>query len=431
LLFNQARNLYSNTTFNISAAENSGTVLQFGPLTGNALFLTLHIQCKNSNEFARFDFRLTAPAIHETPVFINRPHNVLGCEGLLVRHAVFDSGSSTIHFSYEPDLLREGLRLNPDFDEPFVSLYAFGNTVTPLTNENAKVYFEEFNLLMGVATFGPVLNLEGNVDVIFHGLTYYYPFPEVHVVPEQLFGRDQDDPLPVETGPFTLFLEGMEQQGTYVVLAMHGLNENNRRAVTNLDITLRVTLDDGSLIDMPGIVRAAPLDALNVGTDVLFNMAPYGNRLREIHISNYSLVINWVEYDVPSVSVPIHVTRFHNMKHTRRHAAELAINEAFRGLLAHKSGEVLPENIVGLSDALRNSNELFNDIFAAEEFDGRAVYVSSVSTGDLVSNYEYLAIVEVLWTVGEGADLQYFRKEFQVTARSTDMIWAVVEIIRL
>jgi hypothetical protein len=430
LLYNQARHLYSYTTFNISAAEDEGTVLQFGPLTRNTLFLTLQLQCKETHEYVRFNYRLTAPAVHDAPVFINRPHPAMSDGRLTVRYATFDSASSVIHFSYMPHQQGAGLRINADSDVPFVSLDEIGHRITPYTNEDATVYFDRFGIIMGVATFAPVFSLESTVNVVFNGLTYFFPSPTVEVTPQQLFANalldsDEQEVFEVPTGEFSLMLEGMDQQGLYVVLTLHGLDDSRRRRITTPDMILRVALEDGGFIDMSGTVRASER-----GSDVLFNLYPHISRIRDVDISNYSLIIRSVEYDVPSVSVPIEVTRFYNRPRERRYDAELAITNAFNGLLSHRSGEFSPEGFVSLSPALRTSDALINGIFAPREFRGRAMHSVTVTLGDLISNYHYLAVVETLWVAGEGEELQYINETFHITAQSTDLVWSIVEIIR-
>lgn len=434
LLYNQARNLYARTSFDITAAPEGGTILKFAPLSRNALFVTLHIQCRNSNEYARFNYRFTAPPIHDVPVFINRPVVVLGgdeTEGLVVRHAVFDSGSSKIHFSYAPNLQTHGLRLNPRTDDtPGISLRDMFSVMHPMTNEDAVVYFDEFGITIGAATFGPIFSLESNVEITFHDLTYFYPNPVVEVTPEELFGNNQWFPLPVEAGTFTINLEGMAQQGSNVVLTLHGLDENNRRVATDMDITLRVTLDDGGIIDMPGDVRVSAPDTRRIGTDVIFSLRSHTAALRDVHVSQYELVIDWVAFDVPAVTATIRVSPFYNMQSMRRYSAELAVREAFVGLLSHKAGEISADGIIGLSPEMHRSDALF-EIFAPTEFEGRAMYGATVSAGDMVSNYDYIAVVEVSWAAGEGADLMYFRETFKVTARSENAIWKIVDIVIL
>jgi hypothetical protein len=163
---------------------------------------------------------------------------------------------------------------------------------------------------------------------------------------------------------------------------------------------------------------------------VLFYIAPYTSRLRDVHISQYSLIIEAVRYRASSVRVPINVTRFYNMMGTRRYEAESTVTEAFLGMLALKSGELTPESIVGISPEIRNS-DLINDVFAPTEHEGRAMYTASVATGDLISHHDYIAIIETTWVVGLGRDMQYFNETFRVTARSTDSIWAIVDVVRL
>ncbi|MCL2355541.1 MAG: hypothetical protein FWC70_00085 [Defluviitaleaceae bacterium] len=434
LLYNQARHLYSRTSFDIAASEGSGTVLRFGQLTAGTLFLTLHIQCRDTHDYAQFNYRFTSPPIHEGPAFVNHPIYAMGEGGLQIRHAVFDSGSSTIHFSYTPGS-EAGVRLNMPEDEPFVRLFErFSvNAITPLTNENAVVYFEEFDLLMGSVTFGPILNIESDVEVHFSGLSYFMSEPVVKIAPSQLFGNDQWNPIPVPVGDFTLNFEGMMQQGSRVYMTMHALNEGGRRVPMNLDISLNVRTD-GESISMPGRTNVYVR-----GTDVIFNMQPYLMRLRDVHISEYYFVVNSLDFELPSVVVPVNVTRFNNMPRLRRYEAERAVTETFLSLLEYKSGELSRENLVGVS----NDSELLS-FFAPARFEGRAMYAVNIATGDLevVSVYDseasetdhkfyYLAVVEVLWTAGEGADLQYFRESFRIVAQSTDLIWQIVEAERL
>jgi hypothetical protein len=357
-------------------------------------------------------------------VFITRPAYIAGDNpdgtGLMVRNAVFDSASSRINFSYVPDMLSAGFRMNRRSDEPLVRLHDLQNftIVTPLTNHDAVVFFEEFNTYMGTASFGPILNLESNVELIFYDLIYFYPNPVVEVAPQDLFGNDQHDPFPVETGYFTLMLEGMMQQDMLIVLTLHGLDQNNRRQAADLDIALHVDTGAGVIV-LPGYVRKSPR-----GSDVLFDIRPHFAALREVHIENYSLVIGWVEYEVPSVRIPIHVSQFFNMQTARRHSVQTAINEAFMSLLAYKSGEISRENIIGIPP------QLAGEIFAqTPHIEGRPMYAVSLSMGDMISNYDFLGIVEIEWTNGaSGADLIFYRETFQVTARSRDGIWAVVNI---
>ncbi|MCL2456435.1 MAG: hypothetical protein FWD19_02660 [Defluviitaleaceae bacterium] len=422
LLFDQARNLFSQTTFNISAQEEGGTVLRFEQLLPETLFLTLHLQCKKTNETARWQYRLESPPAHETPVFFTEATTVLDSSPLVISHAVFDNASSTIHFNYRPPQQREGYRISDFIDVPKVAIYEQHTAVTPFTNEDAFVSFAKFNMLVGAATFGPILNLDNRIiDIVFYGLTYFYTNPIFDVTPEKLFANNQDNPIPVQTGDFTLMLEGMKQEASLIILTLHGLDENKRRRATNLGITLRVDIGENNFVEMPGTVHVNPE---GLGSDVLFDMRPHGATLREPHISQYSFVVDWVEYDVPSAKVEFNVRRFFNQPSYRRYAPEAAVTEAFLSLLAQKSGEISSDGLVGLSPELKNPLGLF----APTKFEGRAMYSASVTTGELVTNYDYAAIVEVTWAAEENTNLKFFRETFKVTARSSDNIWTITEI---
>ncbi|MCL2049242.1 MAG: hypothetical protein FWG87_11010 [Defluviitaleaceae bacterium] len=426
LLFDQNRNLFSRTTFNISAPEGTGTVLQFGKVLQETLFLTLHIQHKVTGEFTRFYYRFTSPPVHETPVFITQQQPLMGDSPLVVSHALFDSASSTIHFNYRETQQSEGYRLRSDSDFAKVEIHEINTAPTPLTGDE-YVYVDALDMKMGFATFAPILNLESRINLVFHGLTYFYKNPVVDVTPQQLFANSQSTPVPVQTGDFTLMLESMDQQGPLIVLTLHGVDGSRRRRATNLDAVLRVRVSDDEVIDMQGTV--VNIDPDGRGSDVLFNMQPHGTHLFDVHISQYSLIINWVEYDVPSATMPLNVSRFYNQPSLRRYAAETAVTQAFLNLLAYKSGEVTESGLLGISDELKGSGELFN-LFAPTKFEGRAMYAASVTTGELATNYDYAAIVEVVWAAEENGDLKYEHGVFGVTARSRDNIWTVVEVSR-
>jgi hypothetical protein len=120
------------------------------------------------------------------------------------------------------------------------------------------------------------------------------------------------------------------------------------------------------------------------------------------------------------------------MKNTRKTTAQMAVVEAFNSLLAYKSGEILAEHIVGVAPRVLSQDGLLNGLFAPVQISTRPMYTASLSISHLYNNYYFIGIVEVLWAMGDGgADLQYFRETFKVTARSRDAIWSVVDITTL
>jgi len=429
LLYDQFRTLFTRSDFDIQAEAGSGTVLKFAPLHNRVVFLTLRIQCVSTHSVANFYFRFENAPVLASPIYITHPVPVIEGEdsdlaGFTIRHAVFDNASSQIHYSFSHDPHATGIRKRTDRDGPFVALHDGISAMTVFTNENAFVDFSDisdFDIVMGTATFGSVFSLNGRVEVILSDLAYFYPYPNIDIAPRDLFGRDQRFPHTVDTGPFRLNLEGMAQQGSNVVLVLHGTDENGVRTQTVPTVSLRIDVGT-NVIDIPGNARY-----LAMGTDVVFNLSPYLAQIRDVNIDNYALVFHSVEYAVPQIAVPVQLSQDFNLPRMRRVAAEVSVYEAFRGLLGYMSGEMDRDGIVGLAPMLDNQ-QLF-DIFAPRHvLQERPMYGVQMVTGDLISNYDYFAIVQVQWVGGEGVHMDYFNETFRVTARSRDAIWGITNI---
>ena len=425
LLYNQGRLLYGKSTFDIESAPPSGTVLKFSPLTRGTLFLTLHIQCRTTHEFIAFEYRLLEPPIHSPATYLN--HLVYadiddGFSSIILRNAVLDNTSSQFTFSFNHDPALPGIRHNPNSTAPLVTFSDVFATVNNLNSGASIVYFDDFNITLGTATFGAVLNIETPMEVHFNGLTFYYPNPRINVTPEELYGNNQREPFQIEAGLFTLNLEAMQQQGQFLVLTLHGIDERGFRRETIPSMSLRISVNNG-FITIPGVTRSSPR-----GSDVIFDLAPHINEIRDVHISHYSLVVHSVEFDLPQISVPFQVSQyFDNLPSNRRTMAEITVREAFRGLLAYKSNEVTLDGLVGLSPEIKQNDEVMG-IFAPTNLSERPMQAVNVISGDLISNYDYLAVVEVQWVTGFGDGINYFSSIFQVVVRSQDAIWSIVDI---
>ena len=427
-LYNQARQLYVRQSFAISPA--SGTILKFERLQHNTLFLTLRIECRTTHEFVSFNYRFLEPPVLAAGVYVSVPVHVslLGdaeTSGVTIRHARFDNAASQIHYSFYPNHDGPGLRIASPDDPPNISLRDMMTLTVPYTNEFAANHFHEFGdngVTIGTAVFSPVFNLDGTAYVTFHNAIYRFVNPEVDILPRDLFDRDQFDPHPIHLGPYTFNLEAMAQQRSLVVLVVHALDENGHRVPVAPGMALRIDIDNGEPIIVQGSANIA-----RIGTDILFNLAPYLNEIRDIPISRYSLIINYVDFHLPQISVPLEMSTVFGMPSFRRDAAESSVREAFHGLLAYKSREMSRAGIVGLSPELRASNELF-DIFSTNRLVERPMFGVSIITGDLQSNYDYLAVVEVQWIQGQGREMEYFHEIFEVRARSRDGIWSMTGI---
>ena len=425
-MHDQRRHLYVRSQFGFTSDPVTGTVIRFNALEPETLFLTLSIYCRFTDEFLNFYYRFTEPPHSPPTVFVN---NIVApdggsTEGLVVRYASFDSGRSMIAYSFPHNPEGVGVRIPEGNEGLNISLQMGLASTVRMTNEPAEVDFSDFGLTLGVANFAPVLDLNGRADVIFHDVVFYYPNPVVTVTPAELFANERDNFFPIQAGPYILNLSQMGQQdnGNLIILTFHGLRDGAVRIETRPSVILRIDLGDGNYLDIPGETRS-----IAQGGDVVFNVVPHLNTLRNVHIDYYSLIVDSVEFNVDQVRIPLSLSTNHIMPRGSRLAAERTAYEAMVSLLAYKSGDLTQSDLVGMSSELMNNPEILG-IFAPTQATTHPMYGAAVASGDLISNYDYIAIIDVQWVAGEGDSLLYFNEVFKVTARSQNAIWTVVDI---
>ena len=425
-MYDQRRHLYVRSQFGFTSDPITGTVIRFNALEPETLFLTLSIYCRYTDEFFSFYYRFTEPPQSPPTVFVNNIVTPDGgtADGLVVRYASFDSGRSMIAYSFPHHPEGAGIRIPEGNEGLNISLQMGLSSMMRMTNEPAEVDFSDFGLTLGVANFAPVFDLNGRADVVFHDLVFYYPNPVVNVSPVDLFANERDNPFSIQAGPYILNLSQMGQQdnGNLIILTFHGLRDGAVRIETRPNVTLRIDLGNENYLDIHGETRSRAQ-----GGDVVFNIAPYIATLRNVHIDNYSLIIDSVEFNVDQVRVPLSLSTNHIMPRGSRLAAERTAYEAMISLLAYKSGDLTQSDLVGMSPELMNNPEILS-IFAPTQSTTHPMYGATVASGDLISNYDYIAIVDVQWVAGEGDNLLYFNEVFKVTARSQNAIWTVVDI---
>ena len=425
LLYNQARFLYARTTFGISPA--GGTILMFERLQHNTLFLTLRIQCKTTHESLFFDYRFLEPPALAAAVYVATPLAITPDQnpanaGVTIRHARFDNATSQLHFVFDANFEGAGLRVRSADSLPQVTMRDTFGVLTPYTVEPAVRHFDDFGIILGTSFFSPTFSLDGTAHVTFHDMIFRYVDPHIYIHPRDLFDRDQLNPHSISLGPYTLNLEAMAQQHNLVVLVLHALDENNRRLQVNPSASLVIDAGLGRQFRVQGTANMS-----RFGTDIVFNLGPYLDEIRDIPISRYTLSFDYVDLYLPSLTVPLELSTMFGMPSFRRDAAEAAVIESLLGLLAYKSGETTRAGIIGLSDELRTSQELFG-MFTTDRLLERPMYGVSLVTGDMLTNYDYVAIVQVQWVQGEGRQMDIFQETFEVVARSRDGIWSLTRI---
>ena len=424
-LHNQARQLFAWNKF--VASPDEGTVLKFGRLHHNTMFLTLTIVCRETGESVSFNYRFLSPPVLTGGVYYSMPASAARVHadeaGLMVRHARFDNAMSLIHYSIDPSHEGSGLRLA---GAPQISMRDMMGAMNLRTHEPALHYFDEFGLYMGVAAFAPATSLDGTAFVTFRDAVYRYvrPSADVDVTPAELFDRNQleFDPHSMPLGDYTLNLEAMSQQHSLVVLVVHALDARGHRVRVEPRVSLRIEMDDGEYRLVEGEARSS-----RIGSDILFDLGPHLSAIRLIPLSRYSLQIEYVDFMLEAATVEIPLSTTFGQPSFRRDDAEASILETFTALLSYKSGEISREGVSGLSPEMRGCEELFG-IFSTDSLFERPMYAASIATGDLVTNYDYVAVVEAQWVQGRGETLDFFHETFKVRARSSDGIWSVTDV---
>jgi hypothetical protein len=430
LLYDQARHLYVRQQFDLRHDAALGTVMRFDPLRQDVAFLTLHIQNKESREYGEFNYRLMSGITFGAPVFLNQPvpllSDVVVHSGLRISHAEFNNVESAIFYSFSGDETGVGLRQRRNAEGTFLHMRDNFGGLTVLTSEQAALFFPEQNATVGRATFGPLMSLNSQIDLIFRDLYYVYPNPQVDVALRHLFGRNQDEPYTIQMGTFQVHLEAMARQGNLMVLVLHSTNEAGARVTTHMEAQLQVDLGRGRTLSIPaGIVNAAPL-----GTDVVFDLGPHAAALNNVHIDRYSLVFNYVEFGVPELTATIQLSQAAQQPSPRREAAELAIETAILSRLAYMSGEIALSSVIGFAPELLQDEAVMSP-FTPRNVRERPMYGATVVAGDFYDNYTFLAVVESEWAIGQGANLQFIRTTHQIVARSHEGIWSIVSDRRL
>jgi len=425
LLYDQARNLYVRQSFDIRHDPVLGTVLRFDALRFDASFLTLLFQCPHTHEYVEFNYRITGPITFGAPVFLNQPTPLLPGgdprDGLRVSHAAFSNIETVIGYVFTGRFAGVGLRRRDDSESTFLHIRDNYGGLTELTAGQATAHFPGRDAFVGRATFGPLLNLDSLITLSFRDLYYVYPYPPVDISLRHLSGRNQDEPHTLYLEPFRLNLEAIAQQGHLLVMVMHGTDDRGNRLPTLVEASLEIDVGRGNTLTIP----AEQVNIAPNGTDVVFNLRPHIQELFNVHIDRYTLILHAVEFSVPEVSVTLDLSHAVNQPGFRRENAVQNIESAFRSRLAYMSGELGFRSIVGFAPELLHDTEVMEP-FAPRTLSERPMYGVTVTAGDFIDNYTFVAVVESEWGLGQGRGLQFMRTVHHVVAVSHEGVWSIV-----
>jgi len=430
VLYDQKRRLYVRQQFDLRHDPVLGTILRFDPIYPDALFLTLHVQSNETREYGEFNFRLVGGLTFGAPLFYTHPISLMPGSnpqgGLRISQVEFSNIETVIHYSFSGSFAGVGLRQRDASDQTFIHMRDNFTGLKVLTDPQAIALFPCRDAFVGRATFGPLMSLHSQVDIVFRDLYFVYLNPIVDIPLRHLSGRNQDEPHTMYMGAFRLNLEAVAMQQHLLVLVLHGVNEAGQRMPTYVTPSLHVDIGRGETVVIPAQqVNVSPL-----GTDVVFNLWPDWGLISGVHIDHYTLVLETAEFGVPEVSITLDLSQAVHHPGSRRETAILAVESAFASRLSYMSGEIGLGSVIGFAPELLHDEEVMAP-FAPRTVHERPMYGATVVVGDFIDNYTFLAVVESEWAMGSGGDMQFLRTSHQVIARSHDGIWSIVSDERI
>ncbi|MCL2399755.1 MAG: hypothetical protein FWC91_08450 [Defluviitaleaceae bacterium] len=405
----------------VYGSNRRGTTLQFSPLRNTTRELTLYIQDRNSNEKISYEFLLEGgpgfPAASYVNNFVPLFDGESGLENqIMIANAVFSNTSSeivyliqedpsgrTVAFEREGIVLRDGSRrLEP-------------NRPTPV-----EFTFPTQNLILGRATYGPMLNLVSTARIDFGDMFASAPMPSHNIDISALFRDTPEDVQIVQVGDYTLVLERMGVRGTLVILVMHGLDEDGQRMQTELDIDLIIETDSGS------ITISGQNHSMGQGTDIVFDAT--GRGITTINPNHVRLDINAFNVLATDVSVPLHLDQQSLRPSQNRITVESSIRAAFASRLSYRLENISFSSIRGFSfDVLYNRATMRHYTPISLPEGTIALYDIQILAGAFYGDDLFLAIVEEELAINENGTITTLHTTHQIVSQLIEGQWVIIE----
>ncbi|MDR1664809.1 MAG: hypothetical protein LBR83_07830 [Clostridiales bacterium] len=419
-LYDQRRRLFHLYRTDTQPPETAGTTLKFDALSSRTAFLTLFIRHIESGESASFYYHFENPPAFSTPVYITEPIQLLeGDLSLKIEAASFGSTGSEVAYSLSCNNPMGEIRFSDSKNGAPLSLREFSSQIQAFSATPSEVRFDEHDTIIGKMNFLPIRNQDDTVDVNFNNVFVQNTLNRSNINTQPLFRREREHVLNVAGRK--LVLEGMQQQGNYIVLVMHMEDAGGNRSESVIDAVLTVE-HNGEQFQFPGVCYSSPQ-----GTDVLFDISEHRERLFGVSVDNFSLSISSVEYNIPTVTATIDLSAVRPpTSEPRAITAERAVTAAFTSRLAYKS--MVSESFDGFSGDIENDRVMtryYTPITAPAS--DTPMYAAKVINGVLLDDYTYLAVVEEDWVVGSGEDLEFFSRSHKIVAEYVMGRWMVTQ----
>ncbi|MDR1539090.1 MAG: hypothetical protein LBU32_14060 [Clostridiales bacterium] len=394
-------------------------VLYFSPFGPRTKEFVLKVHDRASGEAESMAFELKnlkfSPARH-----LKEPIGI--AKGALVCEASFSNTGSTVsfYFSSGDGAVQMG-------EAATVSLSSGGNYTfgRGQAGSSAKKYRREAQPAihqflsegksLARTDFEAVSNLDSAIEARVNGLFQAFS-PDSALETLDLFNFSEKGPQTLNLGDYSLVLEGMQRQGSVIVLVLHSENNGGKRAETKIEAELEAYDLSGNPLAIPGKCYSG-----QEGSDVVFEIGEPS--IISLSPENIKVKMNKILIKLPEIVVPITAQMLGDEQYEARARAKRQIEESFLTRLRYKSKLSSYDSISGFASELKAREDLAQ-LYAPEDLSEKASYFAQTSILHLEYRKLYAIVLES-WSGASREISRSFSKTHNITAIEEDGRWII------
>ncbi|MCL2416240.1 MAG: hypothetical protein FWD01_05425 [Defluviitaleaceae bacterium] len=385
--------------------------IRFEPLDRLVAGFTIGITDTQTGEHANFNFTFDGDI---TPaIFINSPidfgRTVNGIESR-IDSANFSAAGSTINFSVQVDLAGASLVFVENAISAPVTMRHLGSATAGIFTHPEIHMFEQNGLILGRMDFRPLRTLTGDVGIYLSHMFLRYDLSNRPDIPaHDFFISGPDRSQEMTFGDFSLIIEGMQRQGDFIVMPLHGVNNTIfagsgavvnpgafNRIETFIDATLIGITSYGEQLRLPGTVRYDTR-----GADVIFNMDDLPE-MRQIPTTRMFLQIDGVYFRTGDLSTTIQLSNAERIPSDASRAMRSEIERHFITRLDYMRGTRTFDQITGFSENILHS-EIIEHYMPINMAGARNIsYDAQVQSYRQLDSHIYAVVIEYFTYTNEG-----------------------------
>jgi hypothetical protein len=256
---------------------------------------------------------------------------------------------------------------------------------TPMEARPAYLPFENEGAALARLDFEPVRSLRDHFVLILKGFTQTFNLDQT-LDTADLFDFAQKGQQVLPLGDASIVLEGMQRQGSYIVLVAHGEDADGGRVEIQIEAELLARDLQNGEVSIAGTCASK-----KEGADILFYIgAQTGIRLTPDDIQ---LKIKRISVQNMEAAARIDLAALENTPSANLEQARLALEDAFNRRLAYQSGEITRSEITGFSEEILSDTGLMGS-YTPSALPGKARYQSQTGLLSVERDHIQAALLE-------------------------------------